>query len=96
MFARLSSICALRCCAAQKPGQIDGHIGAADGRSAPSPGWSEVVPDKGLHHGHEGTGNHEEVAVEGADQLKERVIARHDLAGFDDGDMPLADAETAR
>ena len=56
----------------------------------------KVVADKGLHHGHKSAGHHEEVAVEGADQLKKRVIARHDLAGFNAGDMPLADAETGR
>ena len=44
---------------------------------------------------HEGAGDHDEVAVEHADHLKQRVVARDDLARLDAGDVPLANPKTA-
>ena len=54
-----------------------------------------MIADERLHGRHEGARDHEEVAVEHADELKKRVVARHDLAGLDAGDVPLGEAEAA-
>ena len=50
----------------------------------------EVVAHERLHYGYEGAGHHEKVAVEHADKLKKRVVARHDLPRLDAGDVHLA------
>src|ERR1700757_1287909 len=55
----------------------------------------EMVANERLHDGHQGAGDHNKVAVEHADDLKKRVVARYDLARFNPGDVPLADAEAA-
>src|SRR5580704_15830363 len=55
----------------------------------------QVIAHERLDRGYEGAGHHEKVAVEDADQLKKRVIARHDLAGLDAGDVLLGQAKAA-
>src|SRR5690348_16544443 len=55
----------------------------------------QVVADERLYDGDQGAGNHEEIVVEHAYDLKQRVVARHDFAGLDARDVPLADAKTA-
>src|SRR6266852_4349911 len=48
-----------------------------------------------LHNGDEGAGDHEKIAIENADQLQKGVVARHDLAGLDAGDVRLGEPEAA-
>src|ERR1039458_5729047 len=52
-----------------------------------------VIADQRLHDRDEGAGNHEEIAVEDADEFEERVVARHDLAGLDARDVHLGQAQ---
>ena len=54
----------------------------------------EMVANERLYDGHQGARDHNKVAVEHANDLKKRVVARHNLARFNPGDMPLADPET--
>src|SRR5439155_25156740 len=56
---------------------------------------SEMITDERLDGRNKGAGDHEEVAVEDADKFEEGVVARHDLAGLDAGDVHLGQAETA-
>src|ERR1700694_1054196 len=56
----------------------------------------QMITDKRLHDGDEGARDHEEVAIENADQLQKGVVARHDLAGLDTGDVRLGEPEAAR
>jgi len=55
----------------------------------------EVITHECLYDRHEGTGDHDEVVVKGTNDFKKRVIAGHDLARLNPGDVPLANAETA-
>src|SRR5229473_2630973 len=55
----------------------------------------EMVADERLHGRNEGAGDHEEVAVEDTDEFEEGVVARHNLAGLDAGDVHLGQTETA-
>ena len=51
-----------------------------------------VVADQGLHGGQNFARDEDQVEVENAQDLQERVVAGNDLPGFDAGDMPLRKA----
>src|SRR5580704_6629885 len=55
----------------------------------------QMIADERLHGRNEGARNHEEVMVEDAHEFEQRVVARHDLAGLDAGDVHLRQAEAA-
>src|SRR6266481_6030701 len=55
----------------------------------------EMIADERLDGRNEGAGDHEEVAVEGADEFEEGIVARHNLAGLDAGNVHLGQTETA-
>src|SRR3984957_12835758 len=55
----------------------------------------QMIADERLHDGDEGARDHEEVAIENADQLQKGVVARHDLAGLDAGDVRLGKPEAS-
>src|ERR1700730_7673980 len=54
-----------------------------------------MIADERLHDGDEGARDHEEVAVEDTNQLEKGVVARHDFAGLDAGDVRLGEPEAA-
>src|SRR5437870_12852994 len=58
-------------------------------------GVSEMITDERLDGRNKGAADHEEVAVEDADKFAEGVVARHDLAGLDAGDVHLRQPATA-
>src|ERR1700682_6537787 len=49
----------------------------------------EMIADERLHSRDERARDHEEVAVEDADEFEQRVVARHNLAGLNAGDVHL-------
>ena len=51
-----------------------------------------MIADERLHDRDEGARDHEKIAVEDADEFEEGVVARHDLAGLDAGDVHLRQA----
>src|SRR5262245_27082822 len=53
----------------------------------------EMVANERLNDRYQAAGDHNKVAVEHADDLKQRVVTRHDLARLNARDMPLADTE---
>src|ERR1035437_9728620 len=55
----------------------------------------QMIADERLHDGDEGARGHEEVAIKNADQLQKGVVARHDLAGLDAGDVRLGEPDAA-
>src|SRR5580704_11275656 len=55
----------------------------------------EMITDERLDGRNKSAGDHEKVAVEDADEFEKGVVARHNLAGLDAGDMHLGQAETA-
>src|ERR1700691_542151 len=55
----------------------------------------QMIADERLNEGDEGTRDHEEVAIESADQFQKGVVARHDLAGLDAGDVRLGEPDAA-
>src|SRR5256885_9262762 len=50
---------------------------------------SEMIADERLHGRNKGAGDHEEVAVEDADEFEEGVVAGHNFAGLYAGDVHL-------
>src|ERR1039458_8224227 len=54
--------------------------------------WILMIANESLKGGHERAGDHQEVIVEHTHQIQESVIAGHDLAGLDAGDMHLRQA----
>src|SRR5262249_32112898 len=55
----------------------------------------EMIADERLHGGNKGAGNHEEIAVEDADEFEEGVVARHNLPGLDARNVHLGQTEAA-
>ena len=56
---------------------------------------AEMIADEREHGWNQGARDHEEVAVEDADELEECVVAWHNLAGLDARDVHLRQTEAA-
>ena len=53
-----------------------------------------MIPNQRLHGRHKRPRNHQQVAVEYADQVEQSIEPRHDLAGLDPGNVHLRQAQT--
>ena len=54
-----------------------------------------IVPDQRLHRRYESSGNHQQIAVEHSDQVKQSVVSGDNFACLDSGDVHLRQAHSS-